>query len=322
MSPTLGRELYNSACIEDAATQAALQPWAAMECYQLGPGRQLAQMETFNLGRQQVVRETQLASVQKLGFTPPGFCTLSYCTPAPNFRFSALGADSSNTIFFMSECTEYDIYVPEGIQTSYIGFHIDDFLQGAQALNPAQWERAPGSLQSIHNGQQPALRSAVIQWLQCAQVLSLATPAQREQFNEQLLQQVVHIATAQHTDHLSLSLVERLQAFQTCRKARAYIEECFALEAIPSISAICSAVGVSERSLQYAFRSYVNMSPLAYLRSCRLSRVRSALRASDASANTVTAVAMRFGFLHLGRFARDYKQAFGELPSLTLESES
>ncbi|MDO6748634.1 AraC family transcriptional regulator [Gilvimarinus sp. 1_MG-2023] len=221
----------------------------------------------------------------------------------------------------MPECAEYDIYVPEGIQTSYIGFHIDEFLQGARALDPVQWERGFTSLQSIHNGQQPALRSAITEWLQSTQMFTAATPAQSEQFKRQLLQQVVHIATAKSVDPADLSLAERIQAFHTCRKARNYIEECFGLDIIPSISDICTVVGVSERSLQYAFRSYVNMSPLAYLRSCRLSRVRSALRASDASSTTVTAVAMHFGFLHLGRFARDYKQVFGELPSLTLESE-
>ncbi|HEY7884592.1 MAG TPA: helix-turn-helix domain-containing protein [Cellvibrionaceae bacterium] len=311
-----GQHHYSSAYIDDAAIQAALQPWAAMECYQLGSGRHLAQMEVLNLGRQQVVRETQLASVQKLGVTPPGFCTLSYCTPAPNFRFSELGVDSS-TIFFMPERTEYDIYVPEGIQTSYISFQLDNFLQGAQALNPAQWERAPRQLQSIHNGQQPALQSAITQWLQCTQAF---TPAQSEQFNEQLLQQVLLIATAQSADYTPLSLAERLQAFHTCRKARSYIEECFGLDIVPSISAICRVVGVSERNLQYAFRAYVNMSPLAYLRACRLSSVRTLLRTSNAATTTVTAVAMRFGFLHLGRFASDYKNTFGEFPSATLEA--
>jgi transcriptional regulator GlxA family with amidase domain len=32
----------------------------------------------------------------------------------------------------------------------------------------------------------------------------------------------------------------------------------------------------------------------------------------------VTRVAMDCGFFHLGRFARDYRQAFGESPSVTL----
>lgn len=62
------------------------------------------------------------------------------------------------------------------------------------------------------------------------------------------------------------------------------------------------------------------MSPVAYLRICRLNRVRTTLAASDPQETTITNVAMRFGFLHLGRFAGDYKRMFGETPSETLAS--
>ena len=34
-------------------------------------------------------------------------------------------------------------------------------------------------------------------------------------------------------------------------------------------------------------------------------------------AATVTTVAMRFGFVHLGRFAAEYRRMFGEIPSET-----
>jgi AraC family transcriptional regulator, ethanolamine operon transcriptional activator len=309
---------YSSVCIEDAATQAAMQPWIAMECYQLSPGKQLTNMETLDLGQQQLVRETQLAAVHKLGITPPGLCTLSCSTPDINFRFSELGA-GANTIFFMPERTEFDIYVPAGTQTSYVTFNYDDFLQGARALNPQQWEHPPPQLLSISNGQQPALTAAVTQWLQFAQTLTATVPEHPPDLNDQLLQQFLLIATASSSDNLSLTQAERAQAYLICRKARDYIESCFATDTVPTISSICIAVGVSERSLQYAFRTYVDMSPLAYLRSCRLCRVRSFLRISCSTSTTVTAIAMRFGFLHLGRFARDYKQTFGESPSATLD---
>jgi AraC-like DNA-binding protein len=40
--------------------------------------------------------------------------------------------------------------------------------------------------------------------------------------------------------------------------------------------------------------------------------------AAGAPANTVTEAALRFGFMHLGRFSVAYRQAIGELPSQTL----
>lgn len=39
---------------------------------------------------------------------------------------------------------------------------------------------------------------------------------------------------------------------------------------------------------------------------------------ADSHSTTVTDIAMRFGFCHLGQFAADYRKAFQELPSETL----
>ncbi|MFF1692533.1 AraC family transcriptional regulator [Streptomyces sp. NPDC058257] len=75
---------------------------------------------------------------------------------------------------------------------------------------------------------------------------------------------------------------------------------------------------VGVRWLQEAFRRYVGMSPMAYVRDVRLTRVRDELRAAEPGALSVSEVAHRWGFSHLGRFAEQYHARFGELPSQTL----
>jgi transcriptional regulator GlxA family with amidase domain len=45
--------------------------------------------------------------------------------------------------------------------------------------------------------------------------------------------------------------------------------------------------------------------------------VRDELLRSD-SQSTVTTVALRYGFAHLGRFSAYYQSSFGEAPSMTL----
>lgn len=62
----------------------------------------------------------------------------------------------------------------------------------------------------------------------------------------------------------------------------------------------------------------MQISPVTYLRTMRLNRVRSELRQCPAS--TVGDVAARWGFWHLSRFAREYRALFGELPSATLKA--
>jgi AraC-like DNA-binding protein len=84
------------------------------------------------------------------------------------------------------------------------------------------------------------------------------------------------------------------------------------------VSDLCRAAGVSERSLEYAFKAITGMTPTAYLTRVRLHRVRKALRAATPTSTTVSAEALNQGFWHFGEFSRAYRTCFGELPSKTL----
>ena len=310
-----------SIVVEAAEMQAAMQPWVVMECYQLGRGRRLGQMDSLDLGSQQVVREHQDVAVQKMGVTPPNLCTVSCCTTDPTFRFSELCTSDADTLFFIPGNTEYDIYAPAGVRTTYVSFKQDEFLSGARALNPTAWERTPAQLLSIHTSRQVTFYHLVNQFLtETEKLAAMGNPVDPSVMRDTILQSILLIAAASRPDDSPPSTIERARSLYICRMARAFIEECLVADVVPSIVDICTAAGVSERTLQYAFRTYVDMSPLAYLRMCRLNRVRIMLRVSDPKCTTVTAIAMRYGFLHLGRFASDYKQVFDEHPSATLAS--
>ncbi|WP_327048578.1 AraC family transcriptional regulator [Microbispora sp. NBC_01189] len=85
-----------------------------------------------------------------------------------------------------------------------------------------------------------------------------------------------------------------------------------------TVEDIAEAVGVSARALQEGFRRHLEKTPMGYLREVRLDRVRAELAVTDPVAATVTDVAYRWGFAHLGRFSLAYRQRFGESPSDTL----
>ncbi len=86
-----------------------------------------------------------------------------------------------------------------------------------------------------------------------------------------------------------------------------------------SVTDLCRAIGVSERSLEYAFRDVMSLTPVGYLIRLRLHRVRQRLLAETHASTTVSREALDWGFWHFGDFSRAYKQCFGELPSETLE---
>ena len=83
---------------------------------------------------------------------------------------------------------------------------------------------------------------------------------------------------------------------------------------------LATEVHLSTRALQEGFQRDLATTPMTYLRQLRLHGVRADL--ADASrgrsSGAVTAVASRWGFVHLGRFAQQYRQLFGECPSRTL----
>lgn len=85
-----------------------------------------------------------------------------------------------------------------------------------------------------------------------------------------------------------------------------------------SIVEMAEHVGVSSRSLFTGFRRYRNTSPMLYLKEVRLRHVHEELQRQSPGSVTVTTVAFRWGFSHLGHFTTDYKRRFGESPSETL----
>jgi AraC-like DNA-binding protein len=74
---------------------------------------------------------------------------------------------------------------------------------------------------------------------------------------------------------------------------------------------------MSVRALHASFRRDLGISPMAYLRRIRLERVHDDLRHGPGDTR-IGDVAMRWGFFHPSRFARQYQARFGELPSDTL----
>jgi transcriptional regulator GlxA family with amidase domain len=86
-----------------------------------------------------------------------------------------------------------------------------------------------------------------------------------------------------------------------------------------TMTELAQIAGVGVRTLQEAFRRHVGMPPMTYLRELRLARVREELARSDPWQATVSEVARRWGFTHLGRFAGTYRRHYGVSPSRTLQ---
>lgn len=100
-----------------------------------------------------------------------------------------------------------------------------------------------------------------------------------------------------------------------CRAERFMVDHA----AVPIMVAdVAAEAGVSVRSLQAGFHQWRATTPMAFLRDVRLQSAQVALLHADEE-TSVTAVAVKYGFSHLGRFSAYYRAKFGETPSATLQ---
>ena len=118
---------------------------------------------------------------------------------------------------------------------------------------------------------------------------------------------------------LGHSVTARPRASQRARAfaaAREHIRTC-GME-FPTVPEVCQAAGVSLRTLEYAFRERLGMTPVQYLKVYRLNQVRQMLKRRQT--RTVADAANAWGFWHMGKFAGDYRRIFGVKPSADLGS--
>jgi AraC-like DNA-binding protein len=84
-----------------------------------------------------------------------------------------------------------------------------------------------------------------------------------------------------------------------------------------TVGDLAKVSGVSARALFEGFRRFRGTTPMALLRTVRLEQAHAELKVAPPTEN-IAAVAFKWGIVHLGRFAHDYRLRFGELPSDTL----
>lgn len=176
----------------------------------------------------------------------------------------------------------------------------DRMVMRVQSLRPrsaaaaAQWERAFGYLEQSATGLGDADALLRAELGRHALAVTLGT-----------------FATTLHED--ADRPVQTGPAPAAVRRALAYISE-NAHRAI-TVDDVATAVHMSTRGLQYAFRRSLDATPAESLRRARLEGAHQELRIDVQ--DSVATIARRWGFAHPSRFAAAYRVAYGEHPSQT-----
>lgn len=87
-----------------------------------------------------------------------------------------------------------------------------------------------------------------------------------------------------------------------------------------NISELAQQYKVSEKTLQNSFKSLYGFTPKHFIRLLKLNLIHNELKKNDPKQSTVSRIALKWGFKHMGQFSYYYTKLFGENPSQTLRT--
>ena len=117
---------------------------------------------------------------------------------------------------------------------------------------------------------------------------------------------------------ISTPFVKKRKKFQT-KIVRDLLHE--NIEQPIDISDITFKLNISESQLHHAFRKDYGMTPKKYLQHLRFHAVKKELLLAHSHTNTVSQIAQKYHFSHMGHFSTEYQKLFGQTPSQTLNSK-
>ena len=88
-----------------------------------------------------------------------------------------------------------------------------------------------------------------------------------------------------------------------------------------SIKSLAKEYSLSEHTLQKSFKTLFGFTPKHFLSLLKLNHVHHDLKYADKASSSVSLIAQKWGFKHMGRFSAYYSELFEEKPSVTLKRE-
>jgi AraC family ethanolamine operon transcriptional activator len=287
-----------------------------LETEQLGRGKYEGRISAVHSGSVQLARSHRSLGTLLRGNVPRGTVVLSVPVNAPRPIFYRGGLLTASSAIALRHTEEVDFRSAGSLDVLTIAVDEDRLEQHAMALwgEPLDMRRKRQRLPFA----EPAARGRLV-----VRLLQLLDAAERDS------KRVVESGPASAfegavLDAILCEVADRERPEGTPmrhRLARGAADFLHAHCREPlSIAEICAGVGANRRTLHLGFREVFGVTPIAYLTALRLNRVRADLRNSDAGDLTITQVAMKWGFFHLGRFSSKFRAHFGLSPSALVRS--
>lgn len=286
---------------------------------QLTPGQFHAQYAEVNLDHVQLFTESFNLGARI--HATPARCFLPFAAITSNGTFGSFyGCELPDKPFIQATGGEWDIQVSNQLQYVCAAFEREHFYTQYLRLTgqafPKQWlsSRVVGAPDSALIAYRIGLQRVIILLQKNPRLFHY--PSISKLLSDTVMKLVLNVLTP------TLEKNERLKPFSNRKRGVRRVVEFLDANArqLPTIAELCEVANLSERSLQYGFREMLGVTPIQYLRVVRLNGAHRDLTHADYQSHAkVVDIALKWGFLELGRFAKEYHRFYNQLPSQTLK---
>lgn len=290
-----------------------------LESFQTGKGFYRCQVNTIHTGNMQLSSCLRSTGILVHGGAPRGcitFGTLPWAQSTVHFGGGILGAQD---VVAVRDSEEIEFNTLAGSHILTLSVESTTLERRAQVLlgSPVDEWRNCERLQMPHRERFNHLNRILIRYLKFGLCSSVTAQPETAQRLEGRIMEVFLLSLA--PTPLQASRPKRiLLAKQAEEYLRAHAD-------LPvSVTELCETIGANQRTLFLGFHERYGITPMAYFKAIRLNRARRDLVDVDPTdpRASVTRVATRWGFCHLGRFSVEYRALFGESPIETLKKPS
>lgn len=298
----------------DADQAAAMQRrWMPIEYDQIDSGAFAGRFQQLGFQNTLVIAERQNRTVLKRQYFPSDCCTVSLIRSASGQGRIGLDRLAGRSVGYMPGDKDYELVLPPS-EIVFFRIQQERFLGAAAALG----YDLPGDgremlfLEGLDSSYLDRVADTLMA-IQQTQVSHAFAALDHAHLDDMVLDHIIGVLLDSAAPPKRMLPVN---AHRITKAALAFIDD--HPDEPLTVMNLCEALKVSRTYLQRSFLEIYGISPLAYLRMRRLNDARRALKIAQGTDVTVAEIAMRNGFFHFARFAQDYFQQFGELPSATL----
>lgn len=259
-------------------------------------------------------------SVHQQTLPPPGF--VNFGVPSRPQDCGTIGRRhlDSESLTLMSAHSGMDVCSRPGFSVYTVSIKESWLSECAQHTTYSDFNRAAssGCVQRIPApGALGDLRSTLERYMR-EPSLAVLSSAQRRTLLSELERELPVAVLAAWDGGTAAQYVPLCNRARILRRSLAYLNE--NSSRVVSVPELCRESAASISTLERAFRERFGLSPKRYMTALRLGGVRRSLL-DPQEFRCIADIAAHWGFWHMSKFAADYRQMFGELPSVTFRKQ-